>query len=60
VLFVRLLEILHFAQHVGVGQYLIVEDTNIYGWNGRTPERRTVAGDRFISRNHVLLMHEAS
>eukprot|EP00913_Durusdinium_trenchii_P025302 g23753.t1 len=23
-----------YAQHVGIGQYLIVEDTNIYGWTG--------------------------
>jgi len=27
-------EIEWYAKHVGVGQYLVIEDTNIYGWNG--------------------------
>lgn len=52
-----------YGKHVGVGQYLVVEDTNIYGWSGwlniNDPNKDGLKKGPMESANDFELTHKA-
>lgn len=57
------LELEWYSKHVGVGQYLVVEDTNIYGWSGwlniNDPNRDAAKKGPMEAANDFELGHRA-
>lgn len=52
-----------YSKHVGVGQYLVVEDTNIYGWSGwlnvNDPNKDALKMGPMEAANDFELAHKA-